>query len=54
MSGNASFIWSAYAAAAVLLIGLLIASLRSLRRREAELAEAESSAAPRRRRGVTR
>jgi heme exporter protein D len=53
MSSHASFIWSAYGVAAVLLVGLLIVSLRGLRRREAELAEAESTA-PRRRRGTTR
>jgi heme exporter protein D len=34
---HAMFVWSAYGAAAVLLIGLLLASWRGLRNREAEL-----------------
>jgi heme exporter protein D len=34
---HAMFVWSAYGAAAVLLIGLLLASLRGLRKQEAEL-----------------
>jgi heme exporter protein D len=38
---HAMFVWSAYGAAAVLLIGLLLASLRGLRRHEAELEAAE-------------
>jgi heme exporter protein D len=43
VTGYAVFIWTAYGVAALLLAGLLIASLRGLRRREAELAEAESA-----------
>ena len=34
---HATFVWSAYGAAAVILIGLLLASWRGLRRQEAEL-----------------
>lgn len=49
MGGYAGFIWSAYGAAAVILIGLLIASLRELRARQAEIAALEA-ASPRRRR----
>jgi heme exporter protein CcmD len=49
----ASYIWSAYGAAAALLVALLIASLRGLRKREAELAEAESTVGRRRRGGST-
>jgi heme exporter protein D len=48
---HSMFIWSAYGAAAVLLIGMLIASLRGLRRREAELSAAESAGTRRRRGG---
>ena len=49
MGGYAGFIWSAYGAAAVILLGLLIASLRELRARQAEIAALEA-ASPRRRR----
>jgi heme exporter protein D len=38
MGGHAVFIWSAYAVAAVVLIGLLGLSWRGLKAREAELA----------------
>lgn len=38
MGGYAAFVWPAYAVAFVVLVGLLAASLRGLRRREAELA----------------
>jgi heme exporter protein D len=48
MGGYAGFIWCAYGAAAVILIGLLIASLRDLRARQAEIAALEA-ASPRRR-----
>jgi heme exporter protein D len=47
MGGYAGFIWSAYGAAAVILIGLLIVSLRDLRARQAEIAALEA-ASPRR------
>ena len=38
MGGYAVFVWPAYAVAAVALIGLLVQSLRDLRKRAAELA----------------
>ena len=38
MGGYAAFVWPAYAVAAVVLIGLLLQSLRSLRAREEEFA----------------
>jgi heme exporter protein D len=49
MGNTAAFIWWAYGVAAILLPGLLLVSLRSLRARETEL-EAAESARPRRRR----
>jgi heme exporter protein D len=47
---HAMYVWSAYGAAAVLLIGLLLASWRSLRAREAELEAAEGGGRRRRHR----
>jgi heme exporter protein CcmD len=47
--GHAAFIWWAYGATAILLPGLLIASLRSLRAREAELEAADEGRGRRRR-----
>ena len=41
MGEHAVFIWPAYGAAAVILIGLVAASLISLRRRSAKLARLE-------------
>lgn len=38
MGGYAAFVWPAYALAATVLIGLLVVSLRQLRKAEAELA----------------
>jgi heme exporter protein D len=38
---HAMYVWSAYGVAAVLLVGLLLASWRGLRAREAELDAAE-------------
>jgi heme exporter protein D len=38
MGGYASFVWPAYGLAAAILAGLLLLSLRRLRRAEAELA----------------
>jgi len=37
MGGYARFVWPAFAISAVVLIGLVVASLRTLRAREAEL-----------------
>jgi heme exporter protein D len=41
MGGYAVYVWSSYAAAAAVLIGVLIASLRSLRASGAELEAVE-------------
>ena len=49
MGGYAVWVWSAYGAAAIVLVGLLLASLASLRRREAEIERTEG-----RRRSVDR
>jgi heme exporter protein D len=38
MGGYAKFVWPAYALAAIVLVGLLVISLRQLRKTEAELA----------------
>ncbi|MEX0815723.1 MAG: heme exporter protein CcmD [Dongiaceae bacterium] len=38
MGGYAAFVWPAFAVAAAVLVGLLVVSLRTLRRREAALA----------------
>jgi heme exporter protein D len=45
---HATFVWSAYGAAAVLLVGLLLASLRGLRKQEAELDAADDGGRRRR------
>lgn len=47
MGGYGFYIWTSYGVAAVLLLGLLIASLRGLRRIEAEVEAAESRASRR-------
>ncbi len=46
MGGHGAFIWPAYLCAAVVMVGLLVASLRALRARQNEL-----DALERRRRG---
>jgi heme exporter protein D len=51
MGGHAGFIWPAWAIAVVVLAGLIIQSLQTLRAREAELAALEAARPPRRRRG---
>ncbi|MDA0652132.1 MAG: heme exporter protein CcmD [Proteobacteria bacterium] len=48
MGGYAGFVWSAYGAAALILIGLLVMSWKDLRARQAEIAVLEASS-PRRR-----
>lgn len=52
MGGYAVYVWPAYGVAAVVLIGLWIASLRALRAREAEI-EAVEAGRPRRERNRT-
>lgn len=47
MGGYAVYVWPAYGVAAVVLIGVLVASLRSLRAREAEI-DAVEAGRPRR------
>lgn len=37
MGGYAAYVWPAYGLAAIVMVGLLLTSLRSLRAREAEL-----------------
>jgi heme exporter protein D len=49
MSQYAIYIWTAYGAAAVILIGLWLVSVRALKARQAELERAEA-ASPRARR----
>ena len=49
MGGYAVYVWPAYGVAVVVLVGLWIASLRSLRAREAEI-EAVEAGRPRRER----
>jgi len=43
MGGYAGFVWSAYGAAALILIGLLVMSRKDLRARQAEIAALEAS-----------
>jgi len=47
MGGYAAYVWPAYGLAAVILIGVWIASVRSLRARESDV-EAAENAHPRR------
>ncbi|HYH17280.1 MAG TPA: heme exporter protein CcmD [Azospirillum sp.] len=49
MGGYAAYIWPSYALAAVVLVGLLVATLKSLRATEATLKALEGSRGPRRR-----
>ncbi|MEX2310996.1 MAG: heme exporter protein CcmD [Rhodospirillales bacterium] len=44
MTEHAAYVWPGYAAAAVILIGLVIVSLLALKKTRAELAEAEQAA----------
>ena len=48
MGGYAAFVWPAYAIVAVVLVGLLVLSIRVLRRNEATLRLLEEAHAPRR------
>lgn len=49
MGGYAAYVWPSYAVAAVVLVGLLVATLKSLRASEATLKALEGSRVPRRR-----
>lgn len=48
MTEHAAFVWVSYAIVAVVLMGLVVFSLRALRRTEADLAEVERIARDRR------
>ena len=50
MGGYGGFIWSAWGIALVVLTALIVASLKSMRARERELAQMEAEAPRRRRR----
>jgi heme exporter protein D len=52
MGGYGGFIWTAYGAVAVVLVGLLVVSLRELRATSAEVVALEANS-PRRRRNNT-
>lgn len=54
MGGYARYVWPAFAFAALVMIGLLAASLRSLRARQAALKTLEEARGPRPRRGRRR
>lgn len=43
MSGHGAYVWTAYAVAAIVLIGLWFATTRALKAREAELERAEAA-----------
>ncbi|WP_448190366.1 heme exporter protein CcmD [Azospirillum sp. sgz301742] len=49
MGGYAAYVWPAYGMAALVLLGLLVASIKGLRDREATLKALEGSRPPRRR-----
>jgi heme exporter protein D len=49
MGGYAAYVWPSYALAAVVLVGLLVATLKALRASEATLKALEGSRGPRRR-----
>ena len=51
MGGYATFVWSSYALTAIVMIGLTVTSLRSLRERQRLLQQLEASRPARRRRG---
>jgi heme exporter protein D len=48
MGGHGAFIWSSYAIVAVVTLGLLLISLKTMRARERELAELQQSTTVRR------
>jgi len=52
MGGYAVYVWSAYGVAVVVLVGLVVWTLASLRRASADLADLEAMAPRRRRRAA--
>lgn len=52
MGGYAGYVWPSFAITALVMIGLLVVSLRELRRRERTLAALEAARPNRRRRGT--
>ena len=50
MGGYAAYVWSSYALAALVMVGLLVATLKALRGAETTLKALEGSRPPRRRR----
>ncbi len=46
MGGYGAYVWPSYGLSAVLLIGLLVASVRSLKSTEAEFARLKAATAP--------
>jgi heme exporter protein D len=42
MGGYGTFIWSAYSVAAIVMVGLIVATLRTLRAKEGQLAALEA------------
>ena len=46
MGGYAGYVWPAFALAALVMLGMVVATLRTLHRREAALAELEKSRGP--------
>jgi heme exporter protein D len=51
MGGYAAYVWPSFGVGAVVLIGLLLCSLRSLKSREAVLRQLDAAGGGRRRRG---
>jgi heme exporter protein D len=47
MGGYAGYVWPAFSIAALVMLGMVVATLRTLRRREAALAELKKSRGPR-------
>lgn len=47
MGGYAEFVWPAYAVAAIVMLGLLVESFRSLRARERELSALDGTSGER-------
>ncbi len=53
MGGYAVFVWPSFAVAAVVMVGLLVASMHTMRVNRAQLAALEANHPRRRRRGET-